>query len=170
VSINDLTHNEQAARDPEVFRTVLRRPAELLEYVGKRLGTSPWISVSQADVDDFARITGDRQWIHVDRERAAAGPYGTTIVHGFFLLSLCAGFIEMTVAVDELGMSVNAGLDRVRFLSPVPVGSRLRAHANVDAAEAIDGGVKYWLTLTIDLEGVQKPACVATVVALAYDA
>jgi acyl dehydratase len=157
-------------QDQDVSRTVFGRPAEMLDHIGARLGTSPWISVSQADVDDFARITGDRQWIHVDQERAAAGPFGTTIVHGFFLLSLCAQFIEMTVAVEGSGMSVNAGLDRVRFLSPVPVGGRLRAHAALTAAEAVEGGVKYWLTLTVDLEGVLKPACVATVVTISYDA
>lgn len=159
-----------STQDLEISRTVLGRPTELLDLVGQRLGTSPWIAVTQADVDDFARITGDRQWIHVDQERAASGPYGATIVHGFYLLSLCAQFIELTVVIEESGMSVNFGLDRVRFLSPVPVGNRLRAHADLAEAAMIDGGVRYSLTLTIELEGVVKPACVATVVALAYDA
>lgn len=162
-------NSQDESSDPEAHRTVFGRPADLLGRMGMRLGTSPWIVVSQADVDDFARLTGDRQWIHVDRQRAAAGPFGTTIVHGFFLLSLCARFIEMTVEIEASGMSVNAGLDRVRFLSPVPVGSRLRAHADLTAAEAAEGGVKYRLTLTVELEGAQKPACVATIVALSYD-
>lgn len=154
----------------EPYATLLRRPAELLDHVGQRLGTSPWLAVAQADVDDFARITGDEQWIHIDQKRSAAGPFGTTIVHGFFVLSLCARFIELTMGIDESGMSINYGLDRVRFLTPVPVGSRMRAHTDLAAAEAFDGGVKYWLTVTIELDGVEKPACVATVVVLAHDA
>jgi acyl dehydratase len=154
----------------EPHATTLARPADLLDHVGQRLGTSPWISLTQADVDDFARITGDEQWIHVDRQRAAAGPFGTTIVHGFYVLSLCARFIELTVGIENAGMSINYGLDRVRFLSPVPVGARLRAHTDLSTADAFDGGVKYSLTVTIELEGVSKPACVATVVVLAHDA
>lgn len=150
-------------------RTVLAGPADLLDHVGERLGTSPWISVAQADVDDFARITGDEQWIHVDRERAVEGPFGATIMHGFYVLSLCARFIDLTVGIEQAGMSVNYGLDRVRFLSPVPVGARLRAHTDLVEASAFDGGVRYSLTLTIELEDVAKPACVVTTVVLAYD-
>ena len=155
---------------PAHARTVFTRPAELLDHVGERLGTSPWITVTQPEVDDFARITGDEQWIHVDQERAAAGPFTTTIVHGFYVLSLCARFIELTMGIENAGMSVNYGLDRVRFLSPVPVGARMRAHTDLSAADATDGGVKYSLTITIELDGANKPACVATVVVIAYDA
>ena len=158
------------APESENTRTVLGQPADLLGHVGERLGTSAWITVTQADIDDFARITGDEQWIHVDRERAARGPFKATIVHGFYVLSLCAQFIELTMGIDNAGMSVNYGLDRVRFLSPVPVGARMRAQTDLSAADAIDGGVKYSLTITIELDGVSKPACVATVVVLAYDA
>jgi acyl dehydratase len=154
----------------ESTRTSLTRPAELLDRVGQRLGTTGWTAVAQDDVNDFARITGDEQWIHVDPDRATDGPFGTTVVHGFFLLALCAQFIEQTIAIDNVGVSVNAGLDRVRFLTPVPVGSRIRAHSDLTMAEAIDGGVKYTLTLTIELERAERPACVATVIAVAYEA
>jgi acyl dehydratase len=146
----------------------LGTPTELLDHVGQRLGTSPWITVTQPDVDDFARITRDEQWIHVDQDRAAVGPFGTTIAHGFFVLSLCAHFIDKTLRIEDFAMGINYGLDRVRFISPVPIGSRLRASVDVASAEPIDGGVRYTLSLAIELEGNEKPACIATVVALAY--
>lgn len=157
-----------SSHDTEPTRAVLLDPSELLDRVGQRLGTSPWLTITQDDVDGFARVTRDEQWIHVDQDRSAAGPFGTTIVHGFFVLSLTAYFIEATLTIENASMSVNYGLDRVRFMSPVPVGSRLRANVELASAESIENGVRSTLSLSMELEGQQKPACVAAVVVLAY--
>jgi acyl dehydratase len=152
----------------EATLTEIVDPSELLGLVGQRLGTSPWIDVTQSDVDDFARVTRDEQWIHVDRERAGSGPFGTTIAHGFLVLSLCAFFGESTLRIRSKQMGINYGLDRVRFTSPVPIGSRIRAHVDLASASAIEGGVHYTQSVVIEIEGQQKPACVATLVARTY--
>jgi acyl dehydratase len=152
----------------EATRTELDRPAELLELVGQKLGTSPWLEVTQSDVDDFARVTRDEQWIHVDRERAAAGPFGTTIAHGFFALSLCSYFGDATLLIRSQEMAINYGLDRVRFISPVPVGSRIRAHVELASAAEIENGVHFTQSVLIEIEGQERPACVAVQVARAH--
>jgi acyl dehydratase len=154
--------------DAEATRTELDRPAELLDLVGHKLGTSPWLEVTQSDLDDFARVTRDEQWIHVDRERAAAGPFGTTVAHGFFVLSLCAYFGDATLLIRSQEMGINYGLDRVRFTSPVPVGSRIRAHVELASAAEIENGVHFTQSLLIETEGQEKPACVAVLVARAH--
>jgi acyl dehydratase len=150
------------------MRTEIDEPAELLDLVGQRLGTSPWLEVTQADVDDFARVTRDQQWIHVDRRRAAAGPFGTTIAHGFFVLSLCSYFGDETLVIRSAGMGINYGLDRVRFTSPVPVGSRIRAHVDLASAARIEDGVQYSLSVVVEREDHDKPVCVAVLLGRAY--
>lgn len=152
----------------EPSRTDVERPADLLAYVGRRIGTSPWVEVTQADVDDFARVTRDEQWIHVDRERAADGPFGTTIAHGYFVLSHCSYFADSVLGVDDVAMGVNYGLDRVRFTSPVPIGSRIRAHLEVESATEVEGGVQLKISAVVELEGQEKPACVAVLVSRIY--
>jgi acyl dehydratase len=154
--------------DADTTRTEIAEPAELLDLVGQPLGTTPWVEVSQADVNDFARVTRDEQWIHVDKRRAAEGPFGSTIAHGFFVLSLCAYFSDAVLRIGARGMSINYGLDRVRFTSPVPVGSRVRAHINLASATAIEGGVHFTQTITVERDGQRKPVCIATTVARVY--
>lgn len=149
--------------------TAVARPSDLLTLAGSRLGVSPWLEITQEAVDQFARVTLDEQWIHVDRRRAAAGPFKTTIAHGYFVLSLCAYFAHTTLTVERLSASINYGLDRVRFTSPVPVGSRLRAQVELEAADAIDGGVQIKELATIERQGADKPACVATLLARLYE-
>ena len=135
--------------------------ADLAALEGQEIGTSDWIVVEQAHIDQFALATGDEQWIHVDPARAAAGPFGTTVAHGFLTLSLMPQLFAASIAFADARMSLNYGLNRVRFPSPVPVGSRLRAVCVLDKFEAIDGGAQITVTVTIELEGGTKPACVA---------
>ena len=124
---------------------------------------SDWITVTQEQVDQFAEATGDHQWIHVDVERAKAGPFGAPIAHGFLTLSLIPQIFAEGVDVVESRMGVNYGLNRVRFMSPVPVGSRVRGRMKLLSSEPIDakGGVQMVWETTIELEGATKPACVA---------
>jgi acyl dehydratase len=155
--------------DDQGTGTEVDRPAELLGLVGTRVGTSPWLEVSQADVDSFARLTRDQQWIHVDRERAAAGPFGTTIAHGFFVLSLCAYFTDSTLTVRGVRMGINYGLDRVRFTSPVAIGSWIRAQVYVESADEIENGVQLKLAVVVEIDGQSKPACVAVMISRLHE-
>ncbi len=134
---------------------------ELADAAGTDLGTSDWILVDQARIDAFAEATGDRQWIHIDPARAAQGPFGGTIAHGFLTLSLLPAFFSGLYRVDGVAMSINYGLNRVRFVSPVRSGSRVRAHSRIVSAEALPGAVQCVVESTIEIEGEQKPACVA---------
>jgi acyl dehydratase len=145
----------------ETSKTTLERVEDLQGVVGARLGVGPWQTIDQAAIDGFAEVTGDRQWIHVDPERAAGGPFGTTIAHGFLTLSLCAPIIEQTLEVRGAGMQVNYGLEKVRFPAPVPVGSRMRGTVELAALEEVGGGVQATLRITIEIAGQAKPACVA---------
>ena len=131
---------------------------------GAEFGPSSWVEVSQARIYAFAEATGDHQWIHVDRERAAAGPFGTTIGHGYLTLSLLPAMSYEVVPRQESGMGINYGLNRVRFPAPVPSGSRVRGTFRVDSIDAFDGGFQATMTATIELEGGEKPVCVAEVV------
>jgi acyl dehydratase len=143
--------------------------AELKALVGTAIGTSDWTEIDQARIDKFAAVTGDDQWIHVDPVRAAAGMFGTTVAHGFFTLSLLPFFTRSAFKVNGIRMTVNYGLNRVRFPAPVPVGSRLRAHYKLISFEAIEGGVQVVNEVTIEREGQTKPVCVAESVARHYD-
>jgi acyl dehydratase len=133
----------------------------LTGLVGEHVGYSDWMEVTQEQVDRFAEATGDHQWIHVDQERAKDGPFGGTIAHGFLTLSLIPRVLPELLDVRGFSMGVNYGMDKVRFPSPVPVGSKLRAGAVVDDVQEVGGGVQTTLTITFEMEGADKPACVA---------
>jgi acyl dehydratase len=137
------------------------RLAELQALVGQEIGLSDWIGVDQRRIDQFAEATGDHQWIHVDPVRAAAGPFKTTIAHGFLTLSLLPEMFASAFEVGDTRMGVNYGLNRVRFPSPVPVGSRLRGIFKLLAYEPLDGGAQLTIEVTMEREGSAKPVCVA---------
>jgi acyl dehydratase len=137
------------------------RLADLAALEGEVIGTSDWTLVDQARIDRFAQATGDAQWIHVDPARAAAGPFGATIAHGFLTLSLLSELVATAFRVDETRMGLNYGLNRVRFPAPVPVGSRLRAVCRLLKFEPVDGGAQLTIEMSVEREGGAKPACVA---------
>ena len=140
-------------------------PAELLELSGADLGTTDWSTVTQDQVDLFADATGDRQWIHVDVERATAeSPFGGPIAHGYLTLSLVNLFLPQLLEVRGASMGVNVGLDRVRFPAPVPVGSRLHARGQVVEVAEAKGGVQVTVRVTVEADGVDKPVCIADTV------
>jgi acyl dehydratase len=128
---------------------------------GAEFGPSSWIEVGQDRIDGFADATGDHQWIHVDRERAAAGPFGGTIAHGYLTLSLLPSMTEEVVPRQEGSMGINYGLNRVRFPAPVPSGSRVRGTFRVESIEEHDWGYQATMAATIEREGGDKPVCVA---------
>jgi acyl dehydratase len=130
---------------------------------GLEAGPSPWVEVSQARIDEFARVTGDLQSIHVDPEMAASGPFGTTVAHGLLTLSLVPAAMYEALPVEGATI-VNYGLNRVRFPAPVPAGSRVRVSFRVESVEQVAGGVQAVLAATVKLEGAAKPACVAELV------
>jgi len=138
--------------------------ADLQALVEREIGVSDWLTVDQARIDLFAQATGDHQWIHVDPERAAAGPFGTTVAHGFLTLSLLPQLFETAFAIDDVRMGVNYGLNRVRFMNPVPVNGRVRGHFKLLAFEPLPDGAQLTVQATIELEGAPKPACVAETV------
>ena len=138
--------------------------AAMQALVGQHLATSPWVMVDQARINLFAEATGDHQWIHVDVERAKAGPYGATIAHGFLTLSLLPELTASAMYIDDVKMSINYGLNKVRFTGPVPAGSRVRAVIRLKAFDPIEGGVQMSTEVTIKREGVDKPVCVAEAV------
>ena len=141
---------------------------ELKSLVGSQIGLSDWLTIDQNRIDQFAAVTGDDQWIHVDPKRAAAGMFGSTVAHGFLTLSLLPFFIRSSHKVNGARMSVNYGLNRVRFPAPVPVDSRLRAHFKLLSFEPIEGGVQLITEVSIEREGQSKPVCVAESVGRLY--
>jgi len=134
---------------------------ELRAAVGTRLGVSEWVTVGQSQIDTFADATGDHQWIHVDVERAKDGPFGTTIAHGFLTLSLLPVLVGATFTVENARMGVNYGLNKVRFTSPLLVGSRVRADVELLDAADVTGGVQLTYNVTVEIEGSDRPALVA---------
>ena len=142
--------------------------AELQALVGQDVAVSDWITVDQQRIDRFADATGDRQWIHVDPERAAVGPFGATVAHGFLTLSLLPELSASAIEVRDTRMGVNYGLNRVRFPAPVPAGSRLRGRFRLLAYEPIAGGAQLTMEVTMEREGSEKPVCVAESVARRY--
>ena len=135
---------------------------ELATRVGQEVGVSPWVEITQERIDTFARAIEDFQWIHVDPERAKRSPFGTTIAHGFLTLSLLSHLSEMTFAFADRRMGINYGLNRVRFTSPVPVNSRVRARFTLQKYEPIEGnGVQVTWNVAVEIEGAAKPALVA---------
>jgi acyl dehydratase len=135
--------------------------ADMQGFVGQSIGTSEWLTVDQARIDLFAQATGDFQWIHVDPVRAAAGPFGATVAHGFLTLSLVPILFETGFAIEDVRMGVNYGLNRVRFTAPVRVNSRLRGHFRLLDYTPLEGGAQLTTEVSIELEGSPKPACVA---------
>lgn len=143
--------------------------ADLAACVGQHVATSDWVLITQDQVNRFADATGDHQWIHVDVERAKNGPFGAPIAHGFLTLSLLPQFFDNTVQVKGVRMGVNYGLNKVRFMAPVPVGSRLRAQLKLQSATPIEGnGLQIQWDVTIEREGGDKPVCVAESLARMY--
>ncbi len=140
---------------------------ELQATVGTESGVGEWTVITQEMIDQFADATHDHQWIHVDEDKAAAGPFGTRIAHGFLTLSLIPG-IAKPAEVPGVRMGINYGLDRVRFITPVPSGSRVRAHSKLLEVSEVKGGLQLKTEITIELEGSEKPACVAETLSRLY--
>ena len=138
------------------------------ELVGQELGVSEWVEITQDDVNKFAEVTGDDQWIHVDVERAKETPLGGTIVHGYYTLSLLPKFAYETYTIEGISFAMNYGSDKVRFLSPVPTGSKLRCRSELSSIEDRNGGVLMKVTSTIEIEGSDKPACVAETLTIVF--
>jgi acyl dehydratase len=146
--------------------TILDQPADLLDMIGHNLGTTEWMRVTQQQVDLFADATGDRQWIHTDAERAAKGPFKGTIAHGYLTLSLTPAVLAQVLEIRELTAALNYGLNKVRFPAPVRVGCQVRAAVTVTSAQQKTSGVESVFTLTYEIDGEARPACVADVIVL----
>lgn len=149
-------------------RLVAETPAALFGREGESFGPTDWLAIDQARVDRFAEATGDHQWIHVDPVRAAEGPFGGTIAHGYLTMSLVNFFLPDLVEVRGVAMGVNVGADRLRFLNPVRVGKRVRGTAEVVAIEEIKGAVQSTVRVTVEIEGEAKPACVIDTISRYY--
>ncbi|WP_293784225.1 MaoC family dehydratase [uncultured Aeromicrobium sp.] len=145
---------------PRVFESL----EDFKAAAGEELGTSDWLTVTQERINTFADATGDHQWIHVDPERAASGPFGTTIAHGYLTLSLLPALAEQIYAVEGLAFGVNYGANKIRFPHPVPVDSRVRATATLKETSDIAIGTQAVISFVVEIEGVDKPACIAEVV------
>ncbi|KQM80316.1 MaoC family dehydratase [Xylophilus sp. Leaf220] len=149
----------------KTFKTL----ADVAALVGQEVASSDWTTVTQEQVQRFADATHDHQWIHLDAERASKGPFGAPIAHGFLTLSLLPALMQSTLSIEEARMGVNYGLNKVRFPSPVPVGSRLRARFALQAAEQVDNrGWQFTWQATIEREGGTKPVCVAETLSRLY--
>ncbi|MEM0954293.1 MAG: MaoC family dehydratase [Pseudomonadota bacterium] len=150
--------------------TVIEHPEALLKAIGETLPPTDWLEITQQRIDQFADATGDHQWIHVDPERAKEGPFGATIAHGYLSLSLANYFLPQLMQVEQVSMGVNYGCEKVRFPSPVPVGSRLRGGGEIVSAEAVKGGVQVVVRVTVEIEGGERPACVVDTISRFYPA
>ncbi len=148
--------------------TVINSPADLKAAVGRHLGYSDWLTITQERIDTFADATGDHQWIHVDPERARRGPFGACIAHGYLTLSLVNSFLPQIVEVRGIRMGVNYGTDKVRFPAPVRVGSRIRGGGELIGVEEVKGGVQATIRVTVEIEGEDKPACVVDTISRFY--
>ena len=153
--------------------TIVEKPSDLIGMEGTQLGPTEWVTVEQDRVDGFADVTGDHQWIHVDVERAKDGPFGGTIAHGYLTLSLVSLFLPQLIEVRGFAHAVNVGLDRLRFLAPVVVGSRIRAVSEIVSVEEIKGAFQSIVRVTIEIEGAdgkpaEKPALIADTISRYY--
>jgi acyl dehydratase len=148
-----------------VFQTV----SDVGDAVGESLGTSRWFLIDQARIDAFADTTEDRQWIHVDLERAAQGPFGATVAHGYLTLALAAPIIDDLLRVENLGQAVNYGLGKVRFPGPVSSGARVRGQVTISAAQPVPNGLHVELALSVEVEGATRPGCVADLLIRLYE-
>ena len=149
---------------------VFKHPNELLEAVGETLGHSDWLSIDQDRINLFADATGDHQWIHVDPEKAKDGPFGKCIAHGYLTLSLVNLFLPQIIDVQGISMGVNVGCEKIRFPSPVPVGSRIRGVGELISAEEMKGGIQSVVRVTVEIEGSDKPACVVDTISRYFPA
>ncbi len=148
---------------------VFEKMSELKALVGQEVAVSDWETITQQRIDQFAQATGDHQWIHVDPERSAKGPFGTTIAHGFLTLSLLPMFFQSAMEIRDLKMGVNYGLNKVRFTAPLPVGSRVRARMSLKSIEDIaDNGVQMTWLVTVERKGSDRPVCVAESIGRRY--
>ncbi len=147
---------------------VFDRPQDLTGAEGTQLGPTEWLTIDQARVDGFAEVTEDRQWIHVDVERAKDGPFGGTIAHGYLTMSLVNHFLPALIEVRGFSHAVNVGADRLRFLNPVRVGARIRGRGEIVSVEAVKGAVQSVVRVTIEIEGEDKPACVVDTISRYY--
>jgi acyl dehydratase len=147
----------------------LEKPQDLLQHVGRELGPSEWMTVDQAMIDKFAAATGDHQWIHVDVERAKRDmPGGKTIAHGYLTLSLVPRMAQTLSRVKQRSRGVNYGSNKVRFITPVPAGARIRLRQRIASVEPIEGGVRVTSAMTVEVEGQTKPALVAETIGVSY--
>jgi len=148
--------------------TVFVSREQMLAAVGRNLGESGWLTVDQARIDTFANATDDHQWIHIDPERAAAGPFGTTVAHGFLTLSLLPHFARQIFEVPAARLIVNYGLNRVRFITPVKVGNRIRARCVLKEVSDLGDAVQFVIATTVEIEGEERPGLVAETVSRYY--
>lgn len=141
--------------------TIIPSPRALIGMAGTDLGVTGWIEIDQSRIDGFAEVTGDQQWIHVDPERARDGPFGTTIAHGYLTLSLVNVFLPQLIEVQRFSAGINIGADNLRFLSPVPVGSRIRGRGEILQVEEVkNNAIQSVVRITVEIEGSDKPACI----------
>ncbi|MFT5033901.1 MAG: acyl dehydratase [Bacteroidia bacterium] len=149
---------------------VFKHPSELQQAQGEQLGTSDWLEIDQNRINLFADATGDHQWIHVDPERAKDGPFGKCIAHGYLTLSLVNLFLPQIIDVQGISMGVNVGCEKIRFPSPVPVGSRVRGKGELVSVEEIKGGTQSVVRVTVEIDGQDKPACVVETISRYFPA
>jgi acyl dehydratase len=139
---------------------------DLNPHISQEIGLTEWAVIKQSDINTFGKLTQDEQWIHVDVERAKKeSPFGTPVAHGFMILSLASNFVYQCLKVRSVIMGVNYGLNKVRFITPIPVGSKLRARIVLSQLDIIPNGAKYFLDITFEIEGQEKPCCVAEFIA-----
>ena len=148
--------------------TLVNHPQDLMTMTGTKLGPTPSMQVTQKRIDQFAEATGDHQWIHVDPVRAAEGPFGKTIAHGYLTLSLANCFLPELIRVDNVSMGVNYGTEKIRFPAPVPVDSLIAAEGEIIAVEENKGGYKATIRVTITAEGNDRPACIVDTISIFY--
>ena len=148
----------------------VERPADLQAYVGQKLGTSEWVAVDQEKIDAFARLTGDDNWIHVDRARAARElPQGRTIAHGLLTLSLMPRLAAHTLKIRRRSRSINYGSNKIRYPAPVKCGARVRLHRTLDKCEPVEGGARLTFSNIMEIEGEERPAMAAETISLVYE-
>ena len=151
------------------YHTQLSHLSDLKNHIGKELGLSDWITIEQDRINTFAEVTEDLQWIHIDPVKCAAhSPYKTTVAHGFLILSLASKFSYDALTIDDLVMGVNYGLDKVRFMNATPSGAKVRGRVSLMEVDPFEGGAKYKVKIIFELEGEEKPACIAEFIAIAY--
>lgn len=154
----------------EPYKTTVPTLGDMPSFIDKELGLSDWTEIKQEDINTFARITQDEQWIHIDVERSKKeSPYKTTVAHGFMVLGLASKFCYETFHLADAKMGVNYGLDKVRFMSPTPSGAKVRGRVSLMSVDMMEGGAKYKMKVVFELQGQEKPACVAEFLAMAYN-